>query len=92
MIAPPRGQRRERIQDGRPLRRYRGRWQVERLFAWLHHFRRLVIPWEYHAENFFCMVRLGLPANPAATPVIQQNEPKVNQQISSPLVASEFQA
>ena len=35
------------------------RWRVERLFAWLHHFRRLVIRWEYHVENFFGMVRLG---------------------------------
>jgi hypothetical protein len=32
---------------------------MERLFAWLHHFRRLVIRWEYHVENFFGMVRLG---------------------------------
>ena len=31
----------------------------ERLFAWLHWFRRLVIRWEYHAENFLGMVRLG---------------------------------
>jgi transposase len=59
MIAPHRGSRREPTQDGRPLRRYRRRWRVERLFAWLHHFRRLVIRWEYHVENFFGMVRLG---------------------------------
>ena len=59
MIAPHRGERREPTQDGRPLRRYRRRWRVERLFAWLHHFRRLVIRWEYHVENFFGMVRLG---------------------------------
>jgi transposase len=59
MIAPHRGERRMPTQDGRPLRRYRRRWRVERLFAWLHHFRRLVIRWEYHVENFFGMVRLG---------------------------------
>ena len=59
MIAPHRGERREPTQDGRPLRRYRRRWRVERLFTWLHHFRRLVIRWEYHVENFFGMVRLG---------------------------------
>jgi transposase len=59
MIAPHRGERRAPTQDGRPLRRYRRRWRVERLFAWLHHFRRLVIRWEYHVENFFGMVRLG---------------------------------
>jgi transposase len=59
MIAPHRNDRRMPTQDGRPLRRYRRRWRVERLFAWLHHFRRLVIRWEYHVENFFGMVRLG---------------------------------
>lgn len=59
MIAPHRGERRMPTQDGRPLRRYRRRWRVERLFAWLHHFRRLVIRWEYHVENFFGTVRLG---------------------------------
>lgn len=59
MIAPDRGERRRPTQGGRPLRRYRRRWRVERLAAWLHHFRRLVIRWEYHAENFFGMVRLG---------------------------------
>ena len=58
MIAPHRGERRTPTQDGRPLRRYRKRWRVERLFAWLHHFRRLVIRWEHHVENFG-MVRLG---------------------------------
>jgi hypothetical protein len=31
----------------------------QRLFAWLHWFRRLVIRWEYHAENFLGMVQLG---------------------------------
>jgi hypothetical protein len=40
MIAPHRGDRRKAItQDGRPLRRYRRRWKIERLFAWLQNFR-----------------------------------------------------
>jgi transposase len=38
LIAPNR-QRRSQTQDGRKLRRYRRRWRVERLFAWMHHFR-----------------------------------------------------
>ena len=59
MIAPNRGGRRKPTQDGRPSRRYRRRWRVEQLFAWLHHFRRLVIRWEYHVEDFFGTVRLG---------------------------------
>jgi hypothetical protein len=42
MIAPHRrGLKRKKTQDGRPLRRYRRRWKVERLFAWLQNFRRL---------------------------------------------------
>lgn len=59
LIAPHNPMRRQPTQDGRPLRRYRKRWHIERLFAWLHWFRRLVIRWEYHAENFLGMVRLG---------------------------------
>ena len=48
-----------KTQDGRSLRRYRRRWKVERLFAWLHNFRRLVNRWEYDVMNFFGFVQLG---------------------------------
>ena len=58
LIAPNR-QRRSQTQDGRKLRRYRRRWRVERLFAWMHHFRRLVTRWEYHIENFLGFVQLA---------------------------------
>jgi transposase len=58
LIAPNR-QRRSQTQDGRPLRRYRRRWKVERLFAWMHKFRRLVVRWEYHIENFLGFVHLA---------------------------------
>ena len=47
MIAPHRSNRRKpKTQDGRKLRRYRKRWKVERLFAWLGNFRRLVARYE----------------------------------------------
>ncbi len=59
MIALNRKNRRQ-SQDGRPLRRYKRRWRVERLFAWLHNFRRLVVRWERHVENFLGMVQLGM--------------------------------
>jgi transposase len=59
LIAPHKCNRKRLTQDGRPFRRYRRRWCVERLFAWLHWFRRLVIRWEYHPENFLGMVQLG---------------------------------
>ena len=58
LIAPNR-QRRSHTQEGRTLRRYRRRWKVERLFAWMHHFRRLVTRWEYHIENFLGFVQLA---------------------------------
>jgi transposase len=35
-----------RVQDGRKLRRYKRRWKVERTFAWLGNFRRLVVRYE----------------------------------------------
>ena len=46
LICPHRKNRRRRTQDGRKLRRYRRRWKVERTFAWLNHFRRLVVRWD----------------------------------------------
>jgi transposase len=58
LIAPNR-RNRSRTQDGRKLRRYRKRWKVERLFAWMHNFRRLVTRWEYHIENFLGFVHLA---------------------------------
>lgn len=58
MIAPNRANR-SQTQDGRQLRRYKRRWRVERLFAWLFNFRRLVVRYERHAENFQAMAELG---------------------------------
>ena len=60
LVAPHRPARsRKATQDGRVLRRYRRRWKIERLFAWLHNFRRVVIRWEYYPENFLGMVQLA---------------------------------
>jgi transposase len=60
LIAPHKANRvRGKTQDGRELRRYCRRWKIERLFAWLHNFRRLVIRWEYHEANFLGLVQLG---------------------------------
>ena len=43
-IAPYRANRTvRRYEDRRHLRRYRHRWIVERTFAWLGHFRRLLV-------------------------------------------------
>jgi transposase len=60
LIAPHRrGRKKPQTQDGRKLRRYRRRWKVERLFAWLQNFRRLVVRYEYHDGNFLAFVLLG---------------------------------
>jgi transposase len=60
MIAPHRrGRKRPKTQDGRPLRRYKRRWKVERLFAWLGNCRRLVVRYERHALNYLGFVQLG---------------------------------
>ena len=59
LIAPNRANRINRTQDRRSLRRYKRRWVIERLFAWLKNFRRLVIRYEYYGENFLAFVQLG---------------------------------
>lgn len=60
MIAPHRTNRKKKkTQDGRKLRRYKRRWSIERLFAWLQNFRRLVVRYEYKDENFLGMAQLG---------------------------------
>jgi transposase len=59
LIAPHRSNRKTKTQDGRPLRRYVRRWKIERLFAWLQNFRRIVTRYERHAENFQGFVYLG---------------------------------
>jgi transposase len=47
LICPHRKNRKQPSrQDGRKLRRYKRRWKVERTFAWLGNFRRLVVRWE----------------------------------------------
>jgi len=56
MIAPHRRNRKKRkTQEGRKLRR----WKIERLFAWLGNFRRLVVRYERKVENYLGLVRLG---------------------------------
>jgi transposase len=61
MIAPHRKNRKKKkTQDGRKLRGYKRRWKIERHFAWLSNFRRLVVVrYEYKADNFLGMVQLG---------------------------------
>jgi transposase len=60
LIAPHRSNRRkEKTQDGRKLRRYRRRWKVERLFAWLQNYRRILVRFDRIVENYIGFVHLG---------------------------------
>jgi transposase len=61
MIAPHRSNRRpDRLtQDGRPLRRYRHRWIVERTIVWLGYHRRLLVRWEKNLSIFVGFALLG---------------------------------
>ena len=60
MIAPHRKNRKKpKTQDGRKLRSYKRRWKVERFFAHLQNFRRVVVRYEYHAQNYLAFVQLA---------------------------------
>ena len=60
MIAPHQSNRvKPATQDGRVLRRYRRRWKVERLNAWLQNFRRIAMRFDYYADNYLGFVHLG---------------------------------
>ncbi|HSN30294.1 MAG TPA: IS5 family transposase, partial [Kofleriaceae bacterium] len=59
MISPHHPRRRRKTQDGRKLRRYKRRWKVERLFAWIFRFRRLVTRYEEKAENYLGLLQLA---------------------------------
>jgi transposase len=60
LIAPHRSNRKkDKTQDGRKLRRYRRRWKVERLFAWLQNFRRILVRHDRILENYLGFVHLG---------------------------------
>ena len=53
LVCPHRKNRtRPATQDGRALRRYRRRWKVERTFAWIGNFRRLVVRYERNLSMY----------------------------------------
>lgn len=53
LIAPHRKNRKKPpTQDGRAFRRYKRRWKVERLFAWLNNYRRLVVRWDHDPQIY----------------------------------------
>ena len=60
LIAPHRSNRcHTPPQDGRILRRYRRRWRVERTFAWLGNFRRLVVRYDHSLAIYRAFVHIA---------------------------------
>lgn len=53
LICPHRARRKKpSLNDGRELRRYRKRWKVERTFAWLGNFRRLLVRYDHDIQSY----------------------------------------
>jgi transposase len=60
MIAPHRSNRvKPKTQDGRKLRRFKRRWMIERLNAWLQNNRRIAVRYERKVENYIGFVHLA---------------------------------
>lgn len=60
LICPHRRNRkRPALQDGRPLRRYRRRWKIERTIAWLGYYRRLLIRWERNLNMYSAFMHVA---------------------------------
>jgi transposase len=60
LIAPHRKNRiKAATQDGRPLRRYKRRWKIERTFAWLNKFKRVITRWDRCIERYTAFVHLA---------------------------------
>jgi transposase len=60
LICPHRkGRKKKPSQDRRCLRRYRHRWKIERTFAWLGNFRRLVVRYERYPDLYHAFFQLA---------------------------------
>ena len=60
LIVPHRkGRRKPSLNDGRVLRRYRKRWKIERTFAWLGNFRRLLVRYDHHLHLYQAFFHLA---------------------------------
>lgn len=60
LLSPHRKKRRRpSLNDGRMMRRYRKRWKVERTFAWLGNFRRLVVRYDRRLDVYRAFFHLA---------------------------------
>ena len=54
-----RNRKRPKVQDGRKLKRYRRRWIIERTFAWLGNYRRLLVRQERRIDIYRAFFHLA---------------------------------
>jgi transposase len=60
LICPHRENRtKPKLQDGRKLRRYKRRWKIERLIAWLGNYRRLVVRYERKTSMYLAFLHVA---------------------------------
>src|SRR5258705_806912 len=60
LIAPHKTNRKKpKTQDGRALRRCRRRWKIERFFAWLQNYRRILVRYDRFLDNYLAFVQLA---------------------------------
>jgi transposase len=60
LIVPHRSNcKRPKMQDGRKLKRYRKRWKIERTFAWLGNYRRLLVRHERRIDMYRAFFHLA---------------------------------
>ena len=60
LISPHRrGRKKPSLNDGRELRRYRKRYKVERTFAWLGNYRRLLIRYDHDIKMYEAFFHLA---------------------------------
>jgi transposase len=60
LIAPHKSNRKRAVtQDSRALRQYKRRWKIERLFAWLNKFKRVLTRWDRCADRYTGFVHLA---------------------------------
>jgi transposase len=60
LVSPHRKNRvKPKTNDGRRLRRYKRRWIVERTFAWMHSYRRVITRFEKRVDLYEGFVQLA---------------------------------
>jgi transposase len=59
MISPSRSNRKQKTLSIFHLRGYPRRWKIERVFAWIQNYRRLVTQWKYYIEHLLGLVQLA---------------------------------